>query len=119
MDYEFTLDEYDRPIAEFSMGFEALGNWLSQEVGNDEQALDDLLNIVQQLLQDRISERALYGKESQLQLNRLEVKAMPLELDREFVLPEHTHLYDDESYASCGLPDFHQALLSWQQFIQS
>jgi len=118
MDYEYTLDEYDRPIAEFSMGFEALGNWFSQELGDDEQALDELLSIVQQLLQGRVSERALYGSESQLQLNTQEVEVMPLELDREFSPPEHTQLTDDGSYAHCGLPDFHQALLSWQQFLQ-
>jgi uncharacterized protein YacL (UPF0231 family) len=119
MDYEFTLDEYDRPIAEFSMGFEALGNWFSLELGGDEEAVDELLNIVQQLLQGRINERALYGGESQLQLNQIEVAVMPLELDREFILPEDTQLFEDGSYASCGLPDFHQALESWQQLVRS
>ncbi|MFT5579443.1 MAG: hypothetical protein ACI9WS_002202 [Paraglaciecola psychrophila] len=118
MDYEFTLDEYDRPVAEFSMGFEALGNWFSMELGSDEQAVDELLNIVQQLLDGRINERALYGSESQLHLNILEVAVMPLEMEREFDLPEETQLFDDGSYASCGLPDFHQSLLAWQQFVQ-
>lgn len=118
MDYEFTLNEYDRPIAEFSMGFEALGKWFSEELGGDEQRVNDLLDIVDQLLQHRISERQLFGSESQLLINKQEVEVMPFGIEQDHQLPKDTQLYDDEHYAACGLQDFKQALLSWQEFVQ-
>lgn len=130
MDYEFTLDEYDRPIAEFSMGFEALGRWLTEELGADQHNIDDLLDIIIQLEQKRIGSRQLFGEDSKLVIDReqVEVMALALEIDDSDVdgedsdnsptLPENTRLYDDESYAHCGLQDFKQALLSWQAFVQ-
>ena len=119
MDYEFSLDEYDRPIAEFSMGFEALGRWLSEELGNDQLLIEELLDIIQQLEQQRVNDRLLFGENFQLAINQHEVTVTALALDGEPAqeLPEDTRLYDDELYASCGLPDFKQALLSWQVFV--
>ncbi|MFT5690890.1 MAG: hypothetical protein ACI92E_000213 [Oceanicoccus sp.] len=126
MDYEFTLDEYDRPIAEFSMGFEALGRWLTEELGSEQHNIDDLLDIVIQLEQKRITSRQLFGEDSKLVIDQdqVEVMALALEIERDEesdnvqTLPENTRLYDDESYAHCGLQDFKQALLSWQEFVQ-
>ncbi|MCR8923222.1 YacL family protein [Dasania sp. GY-MA-18] len=119
MDYEFTLDEYDRPIAEFSSGFEALGRWLSEEVSNDEQQIEELLDIITQLEQKRINSRQLFGRDAQLTLSHNEVEAIALALteDSSYELPEDTQLYNDESEASCGLLDFKEAVLAWQQFI--
>jgi uncharacterized protein YacL (UPF0231 family) len=50
----------------------------------------------------------------------VEVRALSLgmEVDDE-ELPENTNLYDNESYAECGLEDFQQVLISWQEFILS
>ncbi|WP_019531377.1 YacL family protein [Dasania marina] len=119
MDYEFTLDEYDRPVAEFSSGFEALGRWLSEEVGSDEQQLQELLDIIEQLQQQRITSRQLFGRDAQLTLNHNEVEAVALALseDADYELPEDTQLYKDESEASCGLLDFKEAVLAWQKYI--
>ena len=66
MDYEFTLDEYDRPIAEFSMGFEAIGRWFSEELGRDQHPIDGLLDIVTQIEKKRVSSRQLFGEDSKL-----------------------------------------------------
>lgn len=126
MDYEFTLDEYDRPIAEFSMGFEAIGKWFSQEIGSDEQRLNDLLDIVNQLSLRRVHERQLFGIELQLSINQQNVEIMPLDMDNNQQLSDieqtqaeqGTQLYNDESYSACGLPDFEQALVAWQEFIE-
>lgn len=126
MDYEFTLDEYDRPIAEFSMGFEALGRWLTEELGSEQHNIDDLLDIIIQLEQKRINSRQLFGEDSKLLIDQEQVEVMALALeigddedsDDKPALPENTRLYDDESYANCGLQDFKQALLSWQEFVQ-
>jgi len=32
-------------------------------------------------------------------------------------LPENTNLYDQESFSECGLQDFKQAVLMWQEFV--
>tara|TARA_B110000879_G_C10957080_1_gene426029 strand:+ start:172 stop:534 length:363 start_codon:yes stop_codon:yes gene_type:complete len=118
MDYEFTLDEYDRPIAEFSSGFEAFGRWFSEEL-RDQDAIDELLDNAHQLEQLRISNRQLFSSDSHLVMTRdeVEVKALALEGEYEEDLPENTQLYEDESYARCGLPDFKCALIAWQKFV--
>ncbi|MEH6556896.1 MAG: YacL family protein [Oceanicoccus sp.] len=118
MDYEFTLDEYDRPVAIFSSGFEALGRWFTEEL-NDHEFIHELLSIVEQLEQHRIQRRQLFGSDSHLDIDQDEVTvtATALGSDADEDLPEGTRLYDDESVASCGLQDFKQVLLSWQDFV--
>ena len=118
MDYEFFLNEYDRPIAEFSLGFEAFGRWFSEQL-KDQHAITELLEIVEQLEQHRINRRQLFSTDSYLLLTQdeVEVKAVALETEVEQELPENTRLYDDEAYASSGLPDFKHALIAWQRFV--
>ena len=118
MDYEFTLDEYDRPVAIFSSGFEALGRWFTEELNNHE-LIDELLDIIEQLEQGRIERRQLFGNDSQLDIDQDEVvvTASALSSDAPAEIPEGTRLYDDEGQASCGLQDFKYALSSWQNFV--
>lgn len=118
MDYEFTLDEYDRPSALFSSGFEALGRWFTEELSNHEM-INELLDIVEQLEQHRIQRRQLFGRDSHLDIDQDEVTvtASALDSDIQEEIPEGTRLYDDEANASCGLQDFKQALLGWQAFV--
>jgi uncharacterized protein len=121
VDYDFTFDEYDKPVAEFSMGHEAIGSWFSEELGSNQQRIEELIDIVDQLVHRRIQQRQVEGTEYQLKLNQeeVEVRALSLELEIDEELPEDTNLYDDESFAECGLEDFQQALISWQEFILS
>jgi uncharacterized protein YacL (UPF0231 family) len=49
----------------------------------------------------------------------VEVVALSLGLEIDEELPENTNIYDDESHAECGLEDFQEALISWQEFILS
>ena len=122
MDYDFTFDEYDKPIAEFSMGHEAIGSWFNDELGTNQQRIEELVDIIEQLVSRRIQQRQVDGTEYQLRMNQEDVEvralALGLEVDDE-ELPENTNLYDDESYAECGLEDFQQVLISWQEFILS
>lgn len=122
MDYDFTFDEYDKPIAEFSMGHEAIGSWFNDELGTNQQRIEELVDILEQLVSHRIQQRQVDGTEYQLRMNQedVEVRALSLgmEVDDE-ELPENTNLYDNESYAECGLEDFQQVLISWQEFILS
>lgn len=122
MDYDFTFDEYDKPIAEFSMGHEAIGTWFSSELGANLQRIEELADILDQLVNRRIQERLIEGIEYQLRLNQEDAEVVALSLDSDVdkeELPENTNLYDDESFAECGLEDFQVALLSWQEFILS
>lgn len=119
MDYDFTLDEYDKPVAEFSSGFEALGRWINEEVGSDQQRIDELLDIIEQLREKRITKRELDSHDAQLTLtnNDVEVRAFALTRDYDNELPDNTQLYDQESHANCGLVDFKEALQAWQEFV--
>ncbi|NRA24166.1 MAG: YacL family protein [Oleispira sp.] len=121
MDYNFTFDEYDKPIAEFSMGHEAIGTWFSDELGASQQRIDELIDIIDQLTHHRIQQRQIEGIEYQLRLNQenVEVIALSLDLEIDQELPEDSQFYDEESYAECGLEDFQEALVSWQEFILS
>lgn len=121
MDYDFSFDEYDKPVAEFSMGHEAIGTWFSDELGANQQRIEELIDILDQLVHHRIQQRLIEGTEYQLRLNQedVEVVALSLGLEVDEELPEDTNLYDEESYAECGLEDFQQALTSWQEFILS
>ena len=121
MDYDFSFDEYDKPIAEFSMGHEAMGSWFSEELGANQQRIEEIIDIVDQLIHRRIQQRQIEGTEYQLRMGQedVEVRALSLELDIDEELPEDANLYDEESFSECGLEDFQQALISWQEFILS
>lgn len=119
MDYEFSIDELGRPRAKFSMGAEAVGRWFSEELSDDLQVINQLVAIIEALEHGEINDYQQSGNEFQLRLtqNEIEVVALALDLGFDEELPEETNLYDEESYAGCGLLDFKQALLSWQSFV--
>ncbi len=121
MDYDFSFDEYDRPVAEFSMGHEAIGTWFNDELGKNEQRIEEIIEVLDQLVNRRIQQRQIEGTEYNLRMNQenIEVIALSLGLEVDEELPENTNLYDDESFAECGLEDFQEALISWQEFILS
>lgn len=119
MDFEFTLNEYDRPVAEFSTGFEALGRWITEELAADQDAIDGLLDILQQVSDKRVASRQLFAEDMQLNINAAEVEVIALALGDDYAdqaLPEDTQFYDDESHAVCGLPDFLESVLAWRAF---
>lgn len=119
MDYEFSYDETNQPIARFSLGHEAVGRWFTEELGSDQQAITKLLETVRHAEQNRLNRLHVQGSEFQLRIeqNEVEVVALAFDIDVDEPIPEDTSLYDAESYAECGLQDFKQALLSWQMFI--
>lgn len=121
MDYDFSFDEYDKPVAEFSMGHEAIGSWFTDELGANLQRIEELIEITDQLITRRIEHRQIEGTEYQLRLSQqdAEVRALSLDIDIDEELPEDTNPYDEESFSECGLEDFQQVLKSWQEFILS
>ena len=102
------------------MGAEALGRWLSEELGGNQQQIRQLLAVIDQLQQQQLTDHQLTGKEFTLRLNKDEVEVFANHIvnqDSE-ELAEDLHHYDDELHCGCGLADFQDILLSWQQFIQ-
>ena len=61
MDYEFRRDPFSGYRARFSMGHEAIGQWLIDEVGKDEEKLDELFAIIDQLSSRARTEYRLLG----------------------------------------------------------
>ncbi|MFT6122398.1 MAG: hypothetical protein ACJASG_000921 [Oleiphilaceae bacterium] len=119
MDYEYTIDEYGQLNAHFSIGYEALGIWFNEEIESNSNSISDLLVRIDQLEHRKKSSFHLEGKEFQLRLNYdgVEVVALALGIDVDEALPENTNLYDQESFSECGLQDFKQAVLMWQEFV--
>ena len=117
MDYELRRDLYGRHQAELSMGHEALGLWLTEEVGTDQRLIRSLLEKVEQLQNRECWEHHQPGREFMLTMTTegVEVRAALLDDHGEEVAEDLSH-YDQESESSCGLDDFCQLLEAWQAF---
>jgi len=119
MDYEFGRDITGAYQAMFSMGHEALGIWLSEEIATDKQRLASVITQVEQLLRCQGWEWCLEGESYSLWLNREEalVRANALGQPEDMeIMEEDMDFYDDESQASCGLDDFLKVLQDWAEF---
>ncbi|WP_372597920.1 YacL family protein [Amphritea sp.] len=119
MDYDFTHDIYGAFRAEFSMGHEAIGYWLTYELRSRQAVIQQLLKIISELRQHQRMDYLMEGSEYNLLLNRDEaiVRAHALDSEYEEEQPEDNLVfYDQESTASCGLDDFIEILEGWQQF---
>jgi uncharacterized protein YacL (UPF0231 family) len=119
MDYEYTIDEYGQLSAQFSIGYEALGLWFNEEIDSNDCTISDLLSRIDQLEKGTKKSFHIEGKEFQLRLSAdgIEVVALALGFEVYEELPESTNLYDQESFSECGLQDFKQAVLMWQEFV--
>jgi len=117
MDYDFTYDDFGHPVAQFSMGHEAFGRWLSEELGGSDTKLSSLIERVEQLERDQFGEHTQVGLELVMRLNHEGVEIEAMDATNNDELPEDTHLYEDELSAECGLQDFKRVLLDWRQFI--
>ena len=121
MDYRFFYNERQIPTARLSMDHEALGLWLSDELGSDKEQLHHILQVISQLENGERREFEWQGRDFLLYLTRddAEVTALTLlqEYSREELEGEDLDFYDSESRAACGLEDFKDLLLEWQEFV--
>ena len=120
MDYEFRRNLYGRYQAEFSMGHEALGLWLTEELATDQAMISILLNKLEKLQTQQCWHHHQPGREFMLTMNQdgIEVRAALLD-DMADEAPDDLTHYDQESQACCGLDDFRQLLESWAEFIKT
>jgi uncharacterized protein YacL (UPF0231 family) len=121
MDYEFIVDDNACPSAIFSIGHEAVGLWFSEELGRDLSAIQALLHSIERVDNRAIGQDQIRGAEFQLNLEKgqITLRSLALAIDFDEPLQEGMNLYDQESYAECGLIDFKQALLRWKEFVLS
>lgn len=122
MDYDFTRDIYGNVCAEFSMGHEAIGSWLSEEVGDSAALISEILRAVEQLKARQRFDYTREGHEFDIEISMDEavVRAHSLDSDGDAEMPdEEMDFYDEESFARCGLDDFAELMLGWQQFVTS
>ena len=125
MEYEFRRDVTGQFRALFSMGHEAFGAWLTEEVGRRTNLLTELYRAVAELQGRQRWEYVVEGEMYTLRLSRSKAEVCSSELaadcDLNALPPEELEgmsYYDDESMASCGLDDFRAMLLAWEQFIR-
>lgn len=121
VDYEFRCDTFNGSFhAEFSMGHEAMGRWLVDELGTLEQDIEEVLTHLKRVI-DHGGEWVRKGTIFQLHVTQEEalIEANVLFEDNDEQMPDiDLHAYEGESMSLCGPEDFLLAIESWQDFLQ-
>ncbi len=122
MDYKFTTDLVGRHIAQFTMGHEALGYWLTSELGSNAGRIASVFKAIVRIQNNESWGFELEGQEYALSLSPDEavIRANGLDYhndDADYGLEDDLDFYDSESQAQCGLDDFKELLAAWIQFV--
>ncbi|SHI26118.1 YacL family protein [Ferrimonas marina] len=119
MEFEFRRDIQGSPSAQLSMGHEALGRFLTEEL-QQPATIQLVLSGLSQVQQGQQPRYQLQGSEQTLLLESDEalVEDHHLEHDRAAAEELEFALYDAEAMASCGLDDFENLLKQWLLFLQ-
>lgn len=117
MDYEFKRSIDGQVQAQFSMGHEAVGYWLNEEVKGN-LAIIDTIELAAKSVAGSENEWVLTGHEYTLSIDTQEVMVRANQLDfSSDEMEEDMHYYDDESLSFCGLTDFLFMLDRYRLFI--
>ncbi|WP_116475112.1 YacL family protein [Zobellella maritima] len=118
MEFEFLRDLEGRHRARFTMGHEALGQWLTDEVDPVEAA--ELLLVIGRIEACELQQFSKTYPEFSLLLTReeAELSAHALAFDTD-QMEDGMAYYDDELYAGCGLDDLARVLKQWLKFIET
>ncbi|GAA3546792.1 YacL family protein [Zobellella aerophila] len=116
MEFEFLRDLDGRHRARFTMGHEALGQWLTDEV--DPAEASELLRVIGIIEACEQQEFRKTYPEFTLLLTReeAELSAHALAFDTD-QMEDGMAYYDDELYAGCGLDDLARVLEQWRDFL--
>ncbi|MEZ8142566.1 hypothetical protein A1OO_01775 [Enterovibrio norvegicus FF-33] len=121
MDYEFRRNTLDDSFhVTLSMGHEALGRWLIDELATDHAEIDRVLENLNRVI-NHGGEWDRPGKVFLLQLTQEEavVQANAMLENHDEEMPEHDfHTYEEESVSVCGPEDLLLVLEAWQDFIR-
>lgn len=118
MDYEFFRDVTGQVQATFSMGHEAVGHWLNDEVADNFALLDDIELHIRQLTGLQNSWQCI-GHEYTFWTDGDEVMIRANDLS--FIndsLEEGMSYYDEESLSLCGTDDFLLMIKKYRDFYQ-
>jgi len=130
MEYSFTRNDFDDPVAKLNMEAEAFGHWLNIEMSRaNDVELQKIAASVAELLKGLGWQHEFAGREFHLEIDRQQVtvSANALleqritenpEFDEEFSDDEEDELSDGAAglVASCGLEDFQILLLAWIEY---
>ncbi|MCL1051567.1 YacL family protein [Shewanella abyssi] len=121
MEYDFLRNTMTgTAFARFSMDHEALGFWLSEELGDNSAKHVEICQQIEKLQASQLSEWRLIGTALSIQLDREQVRVFANDIegdDDEVELDESMSLYNGESEAFCGLEDFYAVLVNWRKFL--
>ena len=119
MDYDFKKNTLDGSYhAVFSMGHEALGRWLVEEIGKDFEKMDAVMSQLG-ALKNSTQEWRIIGDELTLILqdNEAVIQAIYMFSEDDTELEDNMDFYDEEAVAVCGFEDFAQVLTAWRAFV--
>jgi len=119
MDYEFLRDERGHHSARLSMGHEALGAWLTEELGTDLMLGETILAELAALRAGERETLVRAGGQFRLSVadDEVEVAAHVVAFEFDDELEPDMAYYDEEQLAGCGLADFESLLRAWLQFV--
>lgn len=122
MEYEFIHDATTGEAkARFSLEHEVVGPWIEVELGHESAKFTALLTAIDSVEKGHESDVVITGHEYTVTISRDDVEiqtnasfngAEPLS---EMLTADHIH-YDENEYASCGIDDFRELLISWSRF---
>ncbi|GAA5216080.1 YacL family protein [Corallincola platygyrae] len=122
MDFQFVRDPIThQPIARLSMEQEALGQWLTEELAEDQVLLVELLRHAESVRQHKMVHWQHIGAESTLIMQEGGVELVPNH-DGEIALTEsesELSVTDWNSLTACGIEDFIHLLKAWQEYVIS
>nr|WP_077459843.1 YacL family protein [Salinivibrio sp. EAGSL] len=121
VDYEFSRNSFDDSYRiVFSMGHEAIGRWLFDEVGTELSHVEQYVEALAQLE----NEQQWRGHTFTLTANKDEVVVManamlqtPSDEAQATLSAQALTFYDQESCAACGYDDFMEMLSAYRDFI--
>ena len=115
MDYQFKHDILGNPLAICELEYEALGDWLTNDLATDEKQAKTLIDTAKQLLNHRLNHYQHNGKIYHLVFEQDEVE---LFLNHyEISHPEfNDQTGDSQPICGFGLVDFKHLLEEWSNF---
>ena len=122
MEYDFLRNTITgTAFARFSMDHEALGFWLSEELGDNAEKHVEICQQIEKLQSSLLSEWRLIGKAISIELDREQARVFANNIaegdDDDAEMDESMSFYDGESEAFCGLEDSYDVLINWRKFL--
>ncbi|MFT5788144.1 MAG: hypothetical protein ACI8SJ_000241 [Shewanella sp.] len=121
MEYDFLRNTITgTAFARFSMDHEALGFWLSEELGDNAEKHVEICQQLEKLQTSQLSDWRLIGKALSIEFDCEQVRVFANNIeegDDDVEMDESMSFYNGESEAFCGLEDFYAVLINWRKFL--